>query len=48
MLLALDLLVVLASLNVIAPLSVLISAVGAGVMSLIIMLNHRPGRYRAM
>lgn len=46
-LLGLDLLVVLASLTVIDPLLVLISALGAGVMSVIIMLNHRPGRYRA-
>lgn len=47
-LLGLDLLVVLASLTVIDPLLVLVSAFGAGVMSLIIMLNHRPGRYRAI
>ncbi len=46
-LLALDLLVVLAAFTVLDPSQVLISALGAGVLSLIIMLNHRPGRYRA-
>ncbi|MBF4458922.1 YitT family protein [Pseudoclavibacter sp. VKM Ac-2867] len=46
-LLALDLLVMLASFTVLDPSQVLISALGAGVLSLIIMLNHRPGRYRA-
>ncbi|WP_424466233.1 YitT family protein [Pseudoclavibacter helvolus] len=44
-LLALDLLVVLTSFSVIDPMLVLISALGAGILSLIIMLNHRPGRY---
>ncbi|MBS3180556.1 MULTISPECIES: YitT family protein [unclassified Pseudoclavibacter] len=46
-LLALDLCVVLASFTVLAPVLVLVSALGAAVLSSIIMLNHRPGRYRA-
>lgn len=45
-LLGLDLVVIVASLGVISPLLVLVSAVGAGLLSAIIMINHRPGRYR--
>ena len=42
---ALDTTVVLAALTVVAPASVLLSAVGAVVLNLVVALNHRPGRY---
>lgn len=42
---ALDTTVVLAALSVVAPASVLLSAVGAVVLNLVVALNHRPGRY---
>ncbi|MEU8620197.1 YitT family protein [Streptomyces sp. NPDC048623] len=41
----LDVLVVAASLAVVSPLQVLISAVGAIVLNVVLALNHRPGRY---
>jgi uncharacterized membrane-anchored protein YitT (DUF2179 family) len=41
----LDVLVVAASLAVVAPLKVLLSAVGAIVLNIVLALNHRPGRY---
>ncbi len=43
----LDVAVVLASLAVVPPLVVLLSAAGAVVLNLVLALNHRPGRYRA-
>lgn len=43
---ALDVTVVLASLTVVAPAQVLLSAVGAVVLNLVLALNHRPGRYQ--
>lgn len=42
---ALDVCVILASLTVVAPWLVLLSAGGAVVMNLTLALNHRPGRY---
>ncbi|HEY8588005.1 MAG TPA: YitT family protein [Naasia sp.] len=47
-LLALDGVVVLASLLVFPPLITLLSAVGAVTLSLILAFNHRPGRYAAV
>lgn len=44
-LMVLDTLVVLAAFTVAPPLQVLVSAAGAVVLSLIVTLNHRPGRY---
>ncbi len=41
----LDVLVVLAGLAVAAPGIVLLSAAGAGLLNLVLALNHRPGRY---
>jgi uncharacterized membrane-anchored protein YitT (DUF2179 family) len=41
----LDVMVVLASLAVVSPLKVLISAAGAVVLNIVLALNHRPGRY---
>lgn len=41
----LDTAVVLAALTVVAPASVLLSAVGAVLLNLVLALNHRPGRY---
>lgn len=43
---ALDVTVVLASLTVVRPAEVLVSAVGAVVLNLVLVLNHRPGRYQ--
>lgn len=42
---ALDSAVVLAAFAVVAPLSVLLSALGAVLLNLVLALNHRPGRY---
>ncbi|MEV6330644.1 YitT family protein [Streptomyces sp. NPDC051909] len=42
---ALDVLVIAASLAVVPPLQVLLSAVGAVVLNVVLALNHRPGRY---
>ncbi|MHA7208801.1 YitT family protein [Arthrobacter sp. MDT1-65] len=42
---ALDTAVVLAAFAVVAPASVLLSAVGAVLLNLVLALNHRPGRY---
>lgn len=41
----LDVAIVLASLILVTPLMVLLSAAGATLLNLIIALNHRPGRY---
>ena len=41
----LDVAIVLASLILVAPLMVLLSAAGATLLNLVIALNHRPGRY---
>ncbi|KRE91363.1 YitT family protein [Arthrobacter sp. Soil764] len=41
----LDVAIVLASLILVAPLMVLLSAAGATLLNLILALNHRPGRY---
>jgi uncharacterized membrane-anchored protein YitT (DUF2179 family) len=41
----LDTTVVLAAFTVVAPASVLLSAVGAVLLNLVLALNHRPGRY---
>ena len=43
--LSLDAAVVLLSLTVVPPLTVLASAVGAAVLNVILAVNHRPGRY---
>ncbi|WP_251046672.1 hypothetical protein [Arthrobacter sp. ISL-85] len=40
----LDVVIVLASLVLVAPLMVLLSAAGATLLNLILALNHRPGR----
>ena len=39
---------VLASLILVAPLMVVLSAVGATLLNLVLALNHRPGRYLGM
>ncbi|MBC3883887.1 YitT family protein [Undibacterium griseum] len=44
----LDFLIVLASLAVVSPLSLLASILGAFALNLAISLNHRPGRYMAV
>ncbi|GMA30520.1 YitT family protein [Litorihabitans aurantiacus] len=41
----LDVAVVLLALTVVAPVTVLLSAAGAVVLSLVLVLNHKPGRY---
>lgn len=41
----LDLAIVLASLVLVSPLMVLLSAAGATLLNLVLALNHRPGRY---
>ncbi|UXY31057.1 YitT family protein [Streptomyces sp. HUAS TT20] len=41
----LDVIVVAASLAVVSPLKVLLSAAGAIVLNIVLALNHRPGRY---
>lgn len=41
----LDVAIVLASLALVSPLMVLLSAAGATLLNLILALNHRPGRY---
>lgn len=43
---SLDVIVILIALTVVAPMNVLISAVGAVVLNMVLALNHRPGRYR--
>ena len=45
--LALDVIVVLASFAAVAPMNVLLSAVGATVLNISLATNHRPGRYTA-
>lgn len=42
---ALDVAVVVASLTVVPPATVLLSAIGAVVLNFVLALNHRPGRY---
>lgn len=44
-LMCLDAAVVLASMLVVTPLTAIVSAFGAGLLNLILALNHRPGRY---
>ncbi len=44
----LDVAIVLASLVLVAPLMVALSAVGATLLNLVLALNHRPGRYLGM
>jgi uncharacterized membrane-anchored protein YitT (DUF2179 family) len=41
----LDVAIVLAALTLVAPMMVLLSAAGATLLNLILVLNHRPGRY---
>jgi hypothetical protein len=43
----LDVSVILLALFVVAPATVLLSAVGAVVLNIILAFNHRPGRYLA-
>ncbi|WP_374947102.1 YitT family protein [Agreia sp.] len=42
---SLDVIVVLVSFAVVSPWVVLLSALGAAVLSIVLVLNHRPGRY---
>lgn len=44
---SLDVVVILLALMVVAPMNVLVSALGAVVLNLVLALNHKPGRYRA-
>jgi uncharacterized membrane-anchored protein YitT (DUF2179 family) len=44
---ALDVVVVLAALTVVAPSVAVLSALGAVVLNLVLSMNHRPGRYQA-
>ena len=43
--LACDVVIIAAALAVVPPLVVLVSAFGAGILNLVLVMNHRPGRY---
>ena len=42
---SLDIIIVAASLTVVSPTAVLLSATGAVILNLVLAINHRPGRY---
>lgn len=44
----LDVAVILISLSVVSPITVLISALGAVILNIVLAVNHRPGRYLGM